>query len=95
MEISSQKTSIWVLFVISIPLTLLAFIVLANWESLKEALMYLFARRSYKYARSRRERWKGLLRLGVYRLWTFALKIRAVRNLLWRRQDQGKATSQA
>ncbi|PMD42012.1 hypothetical protein L207DRAFT_580691 [Hyaloscypha variabilis F] len=47
MEISSQKTSIWVFFVISIPLTLLAFIVLANWESLKDALMYLFAKRCY------------------------------------------------
>ncbi|KAN0102271.1 hypothetical protein V8E51_012781 [Hyaloscypha variabilis] len=65
MEISSQKTSIWVFFAISIPLTLLAFIVLANWESLKEALMYLFAKRSYRYARPRRERWKGLLRQGV------------------------------
>src|SRR5437868_2898165 len=56
-EISSQKTSIWLFFIIAVPLTLISLIALANWETLTAAWEYLFSDNKFKFSRSRRTRW--------------------------------------
>ena len=64
--IGSEILSIWVFFVVAVPLTAISLYVVLKWDLVYGVWSYFMRRMPYDYSSTRRRRWKSLVTKGEF-----------------------------